>query len=163
MQKNKVIAIAVLMLIIGLALGSVLNGKGEGDRGGQYGYGKDRGGQTGQMMNKGEFAGDMKGGHQMNSHMMPNGEMMSNGTESMSMADMMQSMNAELQGKTGDAFDQAFLSEMIIHHQGAVEMAQLALTNAKYQEIKDLAKAIIAAQNKEIADMKGWMKAWYQK
>ena len=160
MQKNKVIAIAVLMLIIGLALGSVLGGKGDRGRSGQYGYGKDRGGQ---MMNKGEFAGDMKGGHQMGSHMMPNGEMMSNGTESMSMADMMQSMNAELQGKTGDAFDQAFLSEMIIHHEGAVEMARLALTNAKHQEIKDLAKAIIAAQNKEIADMKGWMKAWYQK
>ena len=35
----------------------------------------------GQMMNKGEFADDMKGGHQMGSHMMPNGEMMSNGTE----------------------------------------------------------------------------------
>lgn len=160
MQKNKVIAIAVLMLIIGLALGSVLGGKGDRGRSGQYGYGKDRGGQ---MMNKGEFADDMKGGHQMGSHMMPNGEMMSNGTESMGMADMMQSMNAELQGKTGDAFDQAFLSEMIIHHEGAVEMAQLALTNAKHQEIKDLAKAIIAAQNKEIADMKGWMKVWYQK
>ena len=158
MQKNKVIAIAVGMLIIGLVLGSVLDGKGDRARGGQYGYGKDRGGQ---MMNKGESAEGMKGGHQMGSHMMPNGEMMSNGTESMSMTDMMQSMNAELQGKTGDAFDQAFLSEMIIHHEGAVEMAQLALTNAKHQEIKDLAKAIIAAQNKEIADMKGWAKAWY--
>lgn len=158
MQKNKVIAIAVLMLIIGLVLGSVLDSK--MDKKGKYGYRKDHGGQ---MMDKGEFASDMKGGHQMGSHMMPNGEMMSNGTESMSMADMMQSMNAQLQGKTGDAFDQAFLSEMIVHHQGAVEMAQLALTNAKHQEIKDLAKAIIAAQNKEIADMKGWMKAWYQK
>lgn len=143
MQKNKVIAIAVLMLIIGLVLGSMLDSK--MDKKGKYGYGKDRGGQM------------------MNSHMMPNGEMMSNGTESMSMADMMQSMNAELQGKTGDAFDQVFLSEMVVHHEGAVEMAQLALTNAKHQEIKDLAKAIIAAQNKEIADMKGWMKAWYQK
>ena len=155
MQKNKVIAIAVLMLIIGLAIGSMLDGKGDRDRGGQYGYGADRGGKAGQMMNS--------DANRMGSHMMPNGEMMSNGTESMSMADMMQSMNAELQGKTGDAFDQAFLSEMIIHHEGAVEMAQLALTNAKHQEIKDLAKAIIAAQNKEIADMKGWMKAWYQK
>ena len=155
MQKNKVIAIAVLTLIIGLVLGSMLGGKEDRDRGGQYGYGKDRNGQAGQMMNS--------DANRMNSHMMPNGEMMSNGVGSMSMADMMQSMNAELQGKTGDAFDQAFLSEMIIHHEGAVEMAQLALTNAKHQEIKDLAKAIIAAQNKEIADMKGWMKAWYQK
>jgi uncharacterized protein (DUF305 family) len=93
-------------------------------------------------------------------HMMPNGQMMSNGG-SMSMADMMTSMNAELKGKTGDAFDQAFLSEMIVHHQGAVEMAQLALTNAKHQEIKDLASAIIMAQNKEIAEMKAWQKSWY--
>ncbi len=156
MQKNTSILLAVGMLIIGLAVGSVVGGKGDRERGDQYGYGKDRGNQ---MMSK----SDVDGGHQMGSHMMPNGEMMSNGTESMSMADMMHSMNAELQGKTGDAFDQAFLSEMIIHHQGAVEMAQLALTNAKHQEIKDLAKAIIAAQNKEITDMKGWMKAWYQK
>jgi uncharacterized protein (DUF305 family) len=155
MQKNTSILLAVGMLIIGLAVGFMLDGKGDSDRGGQYGYGKDRGGKTGQMMK-----GDR---NQMNSHMMPNGEMMSNGTESMSMADMMTSMNAELQGKTGDTFDQVFLSEMIIHHEGAVEMAQLALTNAKHQEIKDLAKAIIAAQNKEIADMKGWAKAWYQK
>lgn len=151
MQKNTSILLAVGMLIIGLAIGSMLDGK--GDRDSRYGYGNDQGGKAGQMM-KGD-------GSQMNSHMMPNGEMMSNGTESMSMADMMHSMNAELQGKTGDTFDQAFLSEMIIHHEGAVEMAQLALTNAKHQEIKDLAKAIIAAQNKEIADMKGWMKAWY--
>jgi uncharacterized protein (DUF305 family) len=92
--------------------------------------------------------------------MMPNGQMMGNGG-SMSMADMMTSMNAELKGKTGDAFDQAFLSEMIVHHQGAVEMAQLALTNAKHQEIKDLASAIITAQNKEIAEMKAWQKSWY--
>jgi len=74
---------------------------------------------------------------------------------------MMMSMNAELEGKTGDAFDQAFLSEMIIHHEGAVEMAELALTNAKHQEIKDLANAIIGAQNEEISQMKGWQKAWY--
>lgn len=154
MQKNTSILLAVGMLIIGLAVGSMLDGKGDRDRDGQYGYGKERGEQTGQMMNN--------DANHMGSHMMPNGEMMSNGMGSMSMADMMDSMNAELQGKTGDTFDKAFLSEMIIHHQGAVEMAQLALTNAKHQEIKDLAKAIIAAQNKEIADMKGWAKAWYQ-
>jgi uncharacterized protein (DUF305 family) len=74
---------------------------------------------------------------------------------------MMASMNAALAGKTGDAFDQAFLSEMIVHHEGAVEMARLALTNAKHQEIKDLATAIIAAQNKEIDQMKAWQTAWY--
>lgn len=94
-------------------------------------------------------------------HMMPDGSMMGSRGQAMSMADMMASMNAELKGKTGDAFDKAFLSEMIVHHEGAVEMAELALTNAAHQEIKDLATAIISAQNKEIADMKAWGEAWY--
>ncbi len=94
-------------------------------------------------------------------HMMPDGSMMSNGDQNMDMADMMASMNDELRGKTGDEFDKAFISEMIVHHQGAVEMAELALKNAKHQEIKNLANAIISAQNKEIGDMKTWQKAWY--
>lgn len=79
----------------------------------------------------------------------------------MYMSDVMDAMNAGLKNKTGDDFDRAFISEMILHHRGAVEMAQLALTNAKHQEIKDLANAIISAQNKEIADMETWQKAWY--
>jgi uncharacterized protein (DUF305 family) len=76
------------------------------------------------------------------------------------MEQAMSSMTGALQGKTGDTFDQAFLSEMIVHHQGAVEMAELALTNAKHQEIKDLAEAIIKAQNQEIADMQEWQEEW---
>jgi uncharacterized protein (DUF305 family) len=76
---------------------------------------------------------------------------------------MMKGMMMGLEGKTGDEFDQAFLSEMITHHEGAVVMAEAALVNAQHQEIKDLSKAIIEAQNKEIADMKAWNKAWYQR
>jgi uncharacterized protein (DUF305 family) len=82
-------------------------------------------------------------------------------TSSMSMQDEMASMNAGLQGKTGDAFDQEFLSEMTVHHQGAVEMAQLALQNAKHPEIKQLAQGIITAQDNEIAEMQSWQKNWY--
>lgn len=93
-------------------------------------------------------------------HMMPNGQMMSNnGTGGMS--GMMDDMMVGLGGKTGDAFDKTFLSEMIIHHQGAVLMAQSALKNAKHQEIKDLSQNIITAQNKEIAEMQRWYKDWY--
>lgn len=82
---------------------------------------------------------------------------------SMDMASVMHDMNAGLVGKTGDAFDQAFLAEMIVHHEGAVEMAELALTNAKHEEIKNLASLIIEAQNKEITEMKSWQKNWYNK
>lgn len=83
-------------------------------------------------------------------------------TGTMSMSDAMHSMNASLEGKSGDEFDKVFLSEMIIHHQGAVEMAQMALLHAKHEEIKNLATAIIAAQNKEVASMKEWQMSWYK-
>ncbi len=74
----------------------------------------------------------------------------------MSMADM----TKMLDGKTGDEFDKAFISMMIDHHQGAIEMAKLAATNAKHQEIKTLSDEIIAAQMKEIDHMKSWQQAW---
>jgi len=72
----------------------------------------------------------------------------------------MSEMTSDLKGKTSDEFDKAFMSEMIVHHQGAIDMADLALTNAKHQEVKDLAKNIIAAQNTEIQQMKAWQTQW---
>jgi uncharacterized protein (DUF305 family) len=93
-------------------------------------------------------------------HSMSGGTMMKN--EHMNMDDMMQQMNQELLGKTGDDFDKAFLAEMIVHHEGAVQMAELALTNAKREEIKELSKAIIDAQKVEITQMNDWSKAWFK-
>jgi uncharacterized protein (DUF305 family) len=61
---------------------------------------------------------------------------------------------------TGEDYDRMFLSNMIAHHQGAVDMANLALTNASHQEVKDLAKAIVTAQTAEITDMTAWQKTW---
>lgn len=72
----------------------------------------------------------------------------------------MDNMNNELKGKTGDAFDQAFLEMMIAHHQGAIDMATLATTRAKQEEIKTLSQAIIAAQKQEIQDMQKWQMDW---
>lgn len=92
-------------------------------------------------------------------HTMPDGSVM--GGNNNSMSGMMTNIMAGLQGKTGDNFDKAFLSEMVMHHEGAVDMAEAALKSAKHQEIKTLSNAIIAAQNKEITDMKAWYKAWY--
>ena len=72
----------------------------------------------------------------------------------------MDGMTAGLQGKTGDYFDKAFLAEMIVHHQGAIDMARQAKQSAKHDELKQLADDIIAAQTKEIAEMKQWQKDW---
>jgi uncharacterized protein (DUF305 family) len=108
----------------------------------------------------GILIGGRRMGHhdQLVGHRMPDGSMMEG---HMDMASMMMDMNAALRGKTGDAFDKAFIAEMIVHHQGAIDMAQLALTSAKHAEIKNLSQAIISAQTAEIEQMKQWQKAWY--
>jgi hypothetical protein len=72
----------------------------------------------------------------------------------------MNGMTMMLSGKTGDSFDEAFIRMMIPHHQGAIDMAKLALKNAKHQEIKDLANAIIQSQQREIDQMQQWLQAW---
>ena len=53
----------------------------------------------------------------------------------------------------GNADDAAFVSGMIPHHEGAVEMAQIALDRAEHPEVKKLANEIIAAQEEEIGTM----------
>ncbi len=58
-------------------------------------------------------------------------------------------------------FDLRFIDGMITHHQGAIDMATEAQTQATKQEIKDLADAIIAAQEREIAQMQTWRETWY--
>jgi uncharacterized protein (DUF305 family) len=58
-------------------------------------------------------------------------------------------------------FDQRFIEAMISHHQGAIEMAEMALEQAEHEEIRTLAEAIIAAQNAEIEQMQGWLADWY--
>jgi uncharacterized protein (DUF305 family) len=78
------------------------------------------------------------------------------------MESAMHSMTGDLEGKTGAEFDQAFLEGMIVHHEGAVAMAEMARTNALRPEVKTLAEAIIASQMVEIAQMRAWMGAWYE-
>ncbi len=76
--------------------------------------------------------------------------------DSMTMDDMVHG----LEGLEGDAFDKAFLDMMIPHHQGAIDMAELVLQHAKHEELKDLARAIISAQQTEIDMMRQWMADW---
>jgi uncharacterized protein (DUF305 family) len=53
-----------------------------------------------------------------------------------------------------------FLDMMTRHHQGAVKMAQAALKKAKHPELQTLAKNVIEAQKKEIAQIAKWKKEW---
>lgn len=54
---------------------------------------------------------------------------------------------------SGDV-DADFAQMMIAHHEGAIEMAKLALDRAERAELRDMAKAIIAAQEREIEIMR---------
>lgn len=88
------------------------------------------------------------------------GHMMTGMEEAGHSMESMSDMNEALKGLSGDAFDRKFLELMIEHHQGAIDMAKPATTNAAHQEVKDLAQAIIDAQTKEIGEMKQWQQQW---
>jgi len=92
-------------------------------------------------------------------HRMPDGKMMKNHGD---MITMMHDMNASLEGKTGDDFDKAFLREMIVHHEGAVVMAEKVREVSKREELRNLATDIITAQNKEIEMMSTWLVTWFK-
>lgn len=57
--------------------------------------------------------------------------------------------------------DQRFIVMMIPHHEGAIAMADLALTRAKRPEIKQLAQRIKASQTEENTQMRTWYRQWF--
>ena len=73
---------------------------------------------------------------------------------------MMSEMTTSLKEKKGDEYDALFIAHMIEHHQAAVDMSRLSEQNAKHDEIKQLSREIIAAQEKEIAQMRAWQQQW---
>ena len=56
--------------------------------------------------------------------------------------------------QNGEYSDKRFIDAMIPHHQGAVEMARVALENAEHDEIIQLSENIISTQQAEIEELK---------
>ena len=84
---------------------------------------------------------------------MPPGHSMGSGTMDMS-ADVDALREAE-------PFDREFIDAMIRHHEQAVEAAEIALTESERDEVRALAEEIIAAQTREIEQLREWRESWY--
>lgn len=60
----------------------------------------------------------------------------------------------QMRGMSGTGFDRMWLTMMIRHHEGAIEMAEKHQTAGQSSEALALSKAIITAQQAEIYDMR---------
>lgn len=63
--------------------------------------------------------------------------------------------------RTAADVDRAFLEAMIPHHQSAVMMAEMVAATTTNPDVERLAREIIAAQEREIAQMRQWRSDWF--
>lgn len=61
---------------------------------------------------------------------------------------------------THNEADTMFAQMMIEHHEGAIEMADLAQQQAESTDVRSLAERISTAQAPEIEQMESWLHAW---
>ena len=77
-------------------------------------------------------------------------DQMGHGSMGMGSKDMAKQMVME----NGKYSDKAFIDAMVPHHQGAIEMARVALKNAEHEEIQELSRNIVSTQQSEIEELK---------
>jgi uncharacterized protein (DUF305 family) len=96
---------------------------------------------------------------------MQNGSLNSMNHNSMPMNSNMSGMNhGSMQSSPNAAsqpYDLQFIDTMTNHHQGAIEMAEMALKKSNNAELRTFAQKIIDDQKKEITQMKDWREKWY--
>ena len=86
------------------------------------------------------------------------GSMMSGKAGSHDMkATMMMGMDSMQKMQPSGSVDKDFATMMKVHHQQAVEMAEMQLAHGQSPEMKTMARQIIAAQKKEIATFDAWL------
>jgi uncharacterized protein (DUF305 family) len=106
-----------------------------------------------QDMQSRELPHDMPPRHM---HVMPTPRSPADAAMMQGMVEMQRSMATA--PETGDA-DRDFVAMMIPHHHGAVSMAQAELRYGHDPELRALAQDIIAAQKREIGQMRAWQAA----
>lgn len=89
---------------------------------------------------------------------MSKGEAANKGGSSHEMMQMMTKGMSEMQSMpmSGDT-DRDFAKMMRMHHQQALEMAQMEIKHGKDPKMKEMARKIIEAQRKEIKEFDDWL------
>lgn len=77
------------------------------------------------------------------------------------MSTMQMESMAALEGLEGEEFEIAFMSMMIGHHQGAIQMAEWILERTENADIRSAAEKIITDQQAENEQLSGWLAGWY--
>lgn len=142
-SKNQVIIIGLLALIIGLLIG--------------YFFGNNNG-----MSQRGLFGGESMY-EEMEEHMGEDrykDEIINGDGELQHMMDEMMLIG---RGQTGDAYEEAWLRGMVVHHIGAIRMSENLLEQTNRPELIELANNIIESQSKEVEQMKEWLDLWFNK
>lgn len=146
-------AAAALLAAIGLTLASCASNAGGGQGGdikgnNHGGSGGERSQQAARETDHGVApgqektqSGGMAGMDHDNMDGMDRGGMSSKG---------MAAMSREMVMPNGKYSDKAFIDSMVPHHQGAVEMAEVALKRAEHPQIKRVAEDIVSSQRAEI-------------
>ncbi|MGY1707169.1 DUF305 domain-containing protein [Geodermatophilus sp. SYSU D00697] len=65
--------------------------------------------------------------------------------------------DTDLSALSGDAFDRAFLEQMVAHHRVGVHMAEMEVRAGSDPEVRELAGTMVEVQSSEIALMQGWL------
>lgn len=94
------------------------------------------GGQQGSGSSSEQESAEQAGGMAGMDH-----DQMGHGSMGMGSGEMARQMVME----NGKYSDKAFIDAMVPHHQGAIEMARVALKNAEHKEIKELSRNIISS------------------
>ena len=131
MRSARTVLLSALLLVAAFALASCggTGGSGDGEMGGM-----DHGG-----------SGGTTAAEETTSSGMDHGATMDTGSEEEA---------RRLVAPNGEYSDAAFVDAMIPHHEGAIEMAEVALDNAEHREIETLAREIVDAQRAEIGELR---------
>lgn len=66
-------------------------------------------------------------------------------------------MSENIMSAEGDTVDESFVRQMIEHHRGAIDMAQILLREGSDSELKQMVEKSVAQQQKEIGELQAWL------